>query len=102
MSAPFQGLGEGRVPRPQCLADEYALWLVIQNTDPPQIGDVLDTFSGLRGTKDVFGYDPDADDPGDEAAIREEWMNRMVGSLIPLPGGGPAWGPARRAALDRS
>lgn len=76
-------LGEGRVPRPQCLADEYALWLVIQNTDPPQIGDVLDTFPGLRDAQDVFGYDPDVDDPGDEAAIREEWMNRMVGGLLP-------------------
>lgn len=76
-------LGEGRVPRPQCLADEYALWLVILNTDPPQIGDVLDTFPGLRDAEDVFGYDPDADDPDDEAATREEWMNRMVGGLLP-------------------
>jgi hypothetical protein len=76
-------LGEGRVPRPQCLADEYALWLVIQNTDPPQIGDVLDTFPGLRDAEDVFGYDPDVDDLDDEAAIREEWMNRMVGGLLP-------------------
>lgn len=76
-------LGKGRVPRPQCLADEYALWLVIQNTDPPQIGDVLDTFPGLRDAEDVFGHDPDADDPDDEAAIREEWMNRMAGGLLP-------------------
>lgn len=76
-------LGEGRIPRPQCLADEYALWLVIRNTDPPQIGDVLDTFPGLRDTEDVFGYDSDVDDPDDEAAIREKWMNRMVGGLLP-------------------
>jgi hypothetical protein len=76
-------LGEGRVPRPQCLADEYALWIVIYNTDPPQLDDVLDTFPGLRKAEDVFGYDPDMDDPDDEAAIREEWMNRMAGGLIP-------------------
>lgn len=76
-------IGEGRVPRPQCLADEYALWLVIQNTDPPQLGDDLDMFPGLRSATDVFGYDPDVDDPEDEAAIREEWMNRMAGGLLP-------------------
>lgn len=76
-------LGEGRVPRPQCLADEYALWIVIQNTDPPQLGDVLDTFPGLRDADDVFGYDPDVDEPDDEHAIREDWMNRMVGGLLP-------------------
>lgn len=76
-------LGDGRVPRPKCLADEYALWIVIQNTDPPQIGDVLEVFPGLRGAEDVFGYDPDADDPDDDAATREEWMNRMAGGLLP-------------------
>ncbi|MEU2779459.1 helix-turn-helix transcriptional regulator [Streptomyces sp. NPDC007162] len=76
-------LGEGRVPRPQCLADEYALWIVIQNTDPPQLGDVFDMFPGLRSAEDVFGYDPDADEPDDEHAIREDWMNRMVGGLLP-------------------
>ncbi|MEU6348136.1 helix-turn-helix transcriptional regulator [Streptomyces sp. NPDC047072] len=76
-------LGKGRVPRPQCLADEYALWIVIQNTDPPQLGDVLDTFPGLRDADDVFGHDPDVDDPDDEAAIREDWMNRMAGGLLP-------------------
>ncbi|MBQ1117335.1 helix-turn-helix domain-containing protein [Streptomyces sp. C3-3] len=76
-------LGKGRVPHPQCLADEYALWIVIQNTEPPQIGDVLDLFPGLRTADDVFGHDPDVDDPDDEHAIREEWMNRMVGGLLP-------------------
>lgn len=76
-------LGEGRVPRAQCLADEYALWLVIQNTTPPQLDDLLDMFPGLRDANDVFGYDPDADDPDDEYAIREEWMNRMAGGLLP-------------------
>ncbi|GAA2679560.1 helix-turn-helix transcriptional regulator [Streptomyces lunalinharesii] len=76
-------LGEGRVPRPQCLADEYALWIVIQNTDPPQLGDVLDMSPGLRDADDVFGYDPDVDEPDDERAIREDWMNRMVGGLLP-------------------
>jgi hypothetical protein len=76
-------LGEGRVPGAQCLADEYALWLVIQNTDPPQLDDILDTFPGLRDASDVFGYDPDADEPDDEAAIREEWTDRMAGGLLP-------------------
>ncbi|WP_434447599.1 helix-turn-helix domain-containing protein [Lentzea sp. E54] len=76
-------LGEGRVPRPQCLADEYALWIVIQNTEPPQLSDIHDTFPGLRNAEDVFGYDPDVDDPDDERAIREEWMNRMAGELLP-------------------
>jgi hypothetical protein len=76
-------LGAGRVPLPQCLADEYALWIVIQNTDPPQLGDVLDTFPGLRVAEDVFGYDPDVDDPDDTAAIREEWLDRVAGSLLP-------------------
>ncbi|WP_322751410.1 MULTISPECIES: hypothetical protein, partial [unclassified Frankia] len=47
------------------------------------IGDVLDTFPGLRDAEGVFGYDPDVDDPDGEAAIREEWMNRMVGGLLP-------------------
>ncbi|MFD7938989.1 helix-turn-helix domain-containing protein [Streptomyces sp. NPDC059755] len=76
-------LGHGRVPRPQCLADEYALWVIIQNTEPPQLSDVLDTFPGLRDAEDVFGYDPDVDEPEDERAIRENWMNRMVGGLLP-------------------
>ncbi|MER8073586.1 helix-turn-helix transcriptional regulator [Streptomyces sp. NPDC094034] len=76
-------LGKGRVPRPQCLADEYALWIVIQNTDPPQIGDVLDIFPGLRDADAVFGYDPDVDEPDDESMIREDWMNRMAGGLLP-------------------
>ncbi|SES19376.1 helix-turn-helix domain-containing protein [Lentzea albida] len=76
-------LGEGRVPRPQCLADEYALWIVIKNTEPPQFSDVHHTFPGLRSAEDVFGYDPDVDDPDDEAAIREEWMNRIAGGLLP-------------------
>ncbi|MDX3847869.1 helix-turn-helix domain-containing protein [Streptomyces europaeiscabiei] len=76
-------LGKGRVPRPQCLADEYALWIVIQNTDPPQISDIHDMFPGLRDADDVFGYDPDVDEPEDDRAIREDWMNRMVGGLLP-------------------
>jgi len=76
-------LDAGRVPRPVCLADEYALWIVIKNTDPPQSSDVLDTFPGLHTPEDVFGYDPDFDDPEDLAAGREEWMNRMAGGLLP-------------------
>lgn len=76
-------LGEGRVPRPVCLADEYALWIVIQNTDPPQLSDVLEVFPGLHDVAAVFGYDPDVDDPDDEASIREDWMDRMAGGLLP-------------------
>ncbi|MEU0884062.1 hypothetical protein ABZ345_36170 [Lentzea sp. NPDC005914] len=76
-------LGKGRVPRSQCLADEYALWIVIQNTEPPQLGEVLHVFPGLRTSEDVFGHDPDVDDPDDESAIREEWMNRVAGGLLP-------------------
>jgi hypothetical protein len=40
-------------------------------------------FPGLRRAEDVFGYDPDADDPDDDTATREEWMNRMAGGLLP-------------------
>ncbi|SDJ25029.1 Helix-turn-helix domain-containing protein [Lentzea albidocapillata subsp. violacea] len=76
-------LSKGRVPRPQCLADEYALWIVIQNTEPPQLGEVLHVFPELRTAEDVFGYDPDVDDPDDENAIRDEWMNRVTGGLLP-------------------
>lgn len=75
-------LDAGRVPRPVCLADEYALWIVIKNTDPPQLGDVLDIFPGLHDAQDVFGYDPDFDEPDDPAGP-EEWMNRMAGGLLP-------------------
>lgn len=76
-------LDSGRVPRPECPADEYALWIVISNTDPPQLSDVYDMFPGIRGPEDVFGYDPDFDDPEDEHAGREDWLNRMAGGLLP-------------------
>lgn len=76
-------LDEGRVPRPVCLADEYALSIVIFNSEPPQLGDVFDTYPGLRDAEGVFGYDPDFDDPEDERAGREEWLNRMVRGLLP-------------------
>jgi hypothetical protein len=75
-------LNAGRVPRPVCLADEYALFIVFKNTDPPQTSEVLDIFPGLRDAEDVFGYDPDFDDPDDPEGPRE-WMNRMVGDLLP-------------------
>ncbi|KFU78452.1 Helix-turn-helix domain-containing protein [Amycolatopsis lurida] len=75
-------LDAGRVPRPECLADEYALWIVIANTEPPQDSDILEMYPGLRMPEDVFGHDPDFDDPDDPAG-REEWMNRMVAGLLP-------------------
>jgi hypothetical protein len=76
-------LHEGRVPRPVCLADEYALSIVIFNSDPPQLGDVFDMYPSLRDAEDVFGYDPDFDDPEDKQTGREEWLNRMVRGLLP-------------------
>ena len=79
-------LDAGRLPRPECLADEYALWIVIQNTEPPQLGDVLDIFPGLHTPEDVFGHDPDFHDPYDPEE-REEghtaWTERMVAGLLP-------------------
>lgn len=75
-------LNKGRVPKPQCLADEYALWLVILNTEPPQLNDVFEIFPGLRSPEDVFGYDPDIEDPDDDQATREEWTDRMAGGLL--------------------
>ncbi|OZM70298.1 hypothetical protein CFN78_25555 [Amycolatopsis antarctica] len=76
-------LGEGRIPRPVCLADEYAIWIVITNTDAPQLGGVHDLFPGVLSAEDVFGYDPDFDDPDDESEGQHEWMNRMAGALLP-------------------
>lgn len=75
-------LNKGRVPKPQCLADDYALWLVILNSEPPPLSDVFETFPGLRSADDVFGHDPDIEDPDDDRATREEWMDRMAGSLL--------------------
>lgn len=76
-------LGEGRIPRTLCLADEYALSLIIFNTDPPQLGDILHMYPGLRDAESVFGHDPDFDDPEDPEAGREDWLNRMIRGLLP-------------------
>jgi transcriptional regulator with XRE-family HTH domain len=76
-------LDEGRVPRPVCFADEYALSAVIFNTDPPQLSDILDMYPGLRDAESVFGHDPDLDDPEDTQVGREDWLNRMIGGLLP-------------------
>ncbi|GAB3237253.1 hypothetical protein GCM10027447_36280 [Glycomyces halotolerans] len=77
-------LHQGRTPQPVCLADEYALLLVIRNTEPPQIGDVHDMYPGLLDAEAVFGYDPDFDDlEEDEGEGRIEWMDRMIGGLLP-------------------
>ncbi|WP_337661760.1 hypothetical protein [Actinoalloteichus sp. AHMU CJ021] len=76
-------LSSVRIPRPICLADEYALRIVILNTEPPQLGDLDDIFPGLRTAEDLHGCDPDIDDPDDDAAIRDEWMNRMADGLLP-------------------
>lgn len=76
-------LHEGRIPHPVCLADEYALTLVIFNSEPPQLSDLDETYPGLRDAVSVFGYDPDFDDPEDEAQGLLEWRNRMAGALLP-------------------
>ena len=76
-------LHAGRIPRPVCLADEYALTLVIFNSEPPQLSDLADMYPGLRDAVSALGYDPDFDDPEDEEDGRLEWMNRMVGALLP-------------------
>ncbi|MFE9459523.1 hypothetical protein [Streptomyces californicus] len=48
-----------------------------------RINEESEVFRGLRDAGDVFGYDPDVDEPDDEHAIRKDWMNRMVGGLLP-------------------
>jgi hypothetical protein len=55
-------LGEGRIPRPLCLADEYALSIVVMNTDRPAAGDLLDMYPGLQGIEDLEAGDSDDDD----------------------------------------
>lgn len=71
-------LGEGRIPRPLSLADEYALSIVIMNTDPPSIGDVFDMHPGLNGRDDAdYGDEEDADE------LIEDWRNDMMGALLP-------------------
>lgn len=79
-------LDAGRVPRPVCLADEYALSVVILNTDPPQLDEFSETFPGLRGAEEIFGYDLDFDgleDPDDQREGRVRWRDRMLSGLLP-------------------
>lgn len=72
-------LGEGRIPRPVCLADEYALSIVIMNTDPPSLSDVLDMYPGLNHRED------DEDDWDDDDAQEQvwDWRDQMLGALLP-------------------
>lgn len=78
-------LDKGRIPRVECLADEYAIWIVINNTDPPHLGDVPDMFPGLLGAKEIFGSDPDIDDADELNAseIRQDWIDRIASGLLP-------------------
>jgi transcriptional regulator with XRE-family HTH domain len=72
-------LAEGRIPRPVCLADEYALSIVIMNTDPPSIGDVLDMYPGLNHRED-----DEADNWDDDAPeLTWDWRDQMLGALLP-------------------
>lgn len=73
-------LGEGRIPRPVCLADEYALSIVIMNTDPPSISDVLDMYPGLNHREDDDAGDWDDDDAQE---LTSDWRDQMLGALLP-------------------
>jgi transcriptional regulator with XRE-family HTH domain len=68
-------LGEGRIPHPQCLADEYALSIVIMNSEPPTIGAALDMYPGLDGETNNEDYE-------DEELI-EDWRDQLLGALLP-------------------
>jgi transcriptional regulator with XRE-family HTH domain len=68
-------LGEGRIPHPQCLADEYALSIVIMNSEPPTMGAALDMYPGLNGETDNEDYE-------DEELI-EDWRDQLLGALLP-------------------
>ncbi len=76
-------LSAGRVPRPTCLADEYALLVIILNTEPPQSSDIFDVYPELRDATDACGCDPDFDDFQDPVAGREKWIARLVSGLLP-------------------
>jgi transcriptional regulator with XRE-family HTH domain len=70
-------LGEGRIPRPLCLADEYALSIVIMNTDPPSPRSILDMYPGLNHS------DPDDWDGEDEDESAWDWRDQMLSALLP-------------------
>ncbi|MER6971197.1 helix-turn-helix transcriptional regulator [Nocardioides sp. NPDC000445] len=74
-------LEEGRIPKPQCLADRFAASIVISNTDVPEPGDLDDFYPGIQYASDVYGYDPDTDFPED-GSIDYEWMDRVAGALV--------------------
>ncbi|MFI5496560.1 helix-turn-helix domain-containing protein [Actinoplanes sp. NPDC051859] len=73
-------LGEGRIPRPVCLADEYALSIVIVNTDPPSVGDVLDMYPGLHDREHL---PPGYWEQEDSGELIWDWRDRMLGALLP-------------------
>jgi len=68
-------LGEGRIPHPHCLADEYALSIVIMNSEPPAMGAALDMYPGLNGETGNEDYE-------DEELI-EDWRDQLLGALLP-------------------
>jgi transcriptional regulator with XRE-family HTH domain len=70
-------LGEGRIPRPVCLADEYALSIVIMNTDPPSPASILDMYPGLNHR------DPDDGDDDDDPESVWDWRDQMLSALLP-------------------
>ncbi|MFI6321712.1 helix-turn-helix domain-containing protein [Nonomuraea sp. NPDC050556] len=73
-----------RVPSLRCIADEVAMSIVIMNSDPPRLGDCDEMYPGLLGSADIFGYDPDLDDADDDdAEYRREWLNRIMGGMLP-------------------
>jgi transcriptional regulator with XRE-family HTH domain len=73
-------LGEGRVPRPVCLADEFALSIVVMNTDPPALSDVFDMYPGLDNGEDTDASDWDDEDTQE---LISDWHDRMLGALLP-------------------
>jgi hypothetical protein len=71
-------LGHGEIPRPVCLADEYALSIVIMNTEPPALSDMRKTHPGLHGVDDSEDWDDE-----DDEEMTEDWRDRMLGALLP-------------------
>jgi transcriptional regulator with XRE-family HTH domain len=86
----------GRVPVPVCLADEFALTMVVMNSTAPQLSEFDEIFPDLLGPVDVFGDDPDFSDPEDDEG-QFDWMDRVLGGLLP-PSDGPD---LRRHDIDR-
>jgi hypothetical protein len=76
-------LNHGRIPQPVCLADEYALLLVITNSEPPQLGELAERYPGLLRAEDVFGHPYIDEFEENDFEIRTEWKDRMIGGLLP-------------------